>query len=238
MDAFSSDDLVHWQKHPHVLDVKDVSWAAYALWAPSAIEKDGKHYLFFGANDVHAEELGGIGVAVADYPEGPFRDALGHPLIGDIHNGAQPIDQMVFRDDDGQYYMYYGGWKHCNVVKLAPDLKSVKLSFGKRFLKLRGMPRATSSTLRPHWRSTAPMVIPLPRTSSANSRAFWYPQMAFSDLYLDGSLMKISYRARNDISGCVCPMLAATCCICGAGAADCAGADASDGSDTGAPMLI
>jgi beta-xylosidase len=125
MDAFSSDDLVHWQKHDHVLDVKDVSWAAFALWAPSAIEKDGKYYLFFGANDVHAGELGGIGVAVADHPQGPFRDALGHPLIGDIHNGAQPIDQMVFRDDDGQYYMYYGGWKHCNVVKLAPDLKSV-----------------------------------------------------------------------------------------------------------------
>lgn len=125
MDAFSSDDLVHWQKHSHVLDVKHVSWAAYALWAPSAIEKDGKYYLFFGANDVHEGELGGIGVAVSDQPEGPFRDALGHPLIGDIHNGAQPIDQMVFRDDDGQYYMYYGGWKHCNVVKLAPDLMSV-----------------------------------------------------------------------------------------------------------------
>jgi beta-xylosidase len=125
MDAFSSDDLVHWQKHARVLDVKDVSWAAYALWAPSAIEKDGKYYLFFGANDVHAGELGGIGVAVSDHPEGPFRDALGHPLIGNIHNGAQPIDQMVFRDDDGQYYMYYGGWKHCNVVKLAPDLKGI-----------------------------------------------------------------------------------------------------------------
>ncbi|ESQ92891.1 glycoside hydrolase family 43 protein [Asticcacaulis benevestitus] len=125
MDAFSSDDLVHWQKHDHVLDVKDVSWAAFALWAPSAIEKDGKYYLFFGANDVHAGELGGIGVAVADHPQGPFHDALGHPLVGEIHNGAQPIDQMIFRDDDGQYYMYYGGWKHCNVVKLAPDLKSV-----------------------------------------------------------------------------------------------------------------
>ncbi len=125
MDAFSSTDLVHWQKHDHVLDVKDVSWAAYALWAPSAVEKDGKYYLFFGANDVHEGEVGGIGVAVSDHPEGPFRDALGHPLIGDIHNGAQPIDQMVFRDDDGQYYMYYGGWKHCNVVKLSPDLMRV-----------------------------------------------------------------------------------------------------------------
>ncbi|MEI9905650.1 MAG: family 43 glycosylhydrolase [Asticcacaulis sp.] len=46
---FSSDDLVHWTKHRRVLDVEHVSWAAYALWAPSAVEKDGKYYLFFGA---------------------------------------------------------------------------------------------------------------------------------------------------------------------------------------------
>jgi beta-xylosidase len=126
LDAFSSPDLVHWTKHAHVLDVADVAWAAYAVWAPSAIEHEGKYYLFFGANDIKANgQLGGIGVAVADRPDGPFKDALGKPLIGAIHNGAQPIDQMVFRDDDGQHYMVYGGWKHLNVVKLGPDLKSV-----------------------------------------------------------------------------------------------------------------
>ena len=126
LNVFSSPDLVHWTKHEHALDIENVAWAAYAVWAPSAIEKDGKYYLFFGANDIKDNnQLGGIGVAVADHPQGPFKDALGYPLIGQIHNGAQPIDQMVFKDDDGQYYMYYGGWQHCNVVKLAPDLKSV-----------------------------------------------------------------------------------------------------------------
>ena len=58
---------------------------------------------------------------VSDRPEGPFRDYLGKPLIDKFHNGAQPIDQFVFRDIDGQYYMYYGGWRHCNVVKLNDD---------------------------------------------------------------------------------------------------------------------
>lgn len=126
LDAFSSDDLVHWKRHEFVLDVKDVTWAAYAVWAPSAVQHNGRYYLFFGANDIkNNEQLGGIGVAVSDRPAGPFKDALGRPLIGKIHNGAQPIDQMVFKDDDGQFYMYYGGWKHANVVKLAPDLLSV-----------------------------------------------------------------------------------------------------------------
>jgi beta-xylosidase len=75
--------------------------------------------LFFAANDIQSDaEYGGIGVGVADKPSGPFRDLLGKPLIDKFHNGAQPIDQFVFRDDDGQHYMYYGGWRHCNVAKL------------------------------------------------------------------------------------------------------------------------
>ncbi len=127
LDAFSSPDLVNWTKHPRVLDLADISWGHYALWAPSVIHANDRYYLFFAANDIQSdEEVGGIGVAVADSPEGPYRDALGKPLIDKFHNGAQPIDQFVFRDDDGQHYMYYGGWRHCNVVKLAPDLLSLE----------------------------------------------------------------------------------------------------------------
>lgn len=125
MDAFSSPDLVTWTKHPRVLDKKDVSWARRAMWAPAVMHANGKYYLFFSANDVHEGEVGGIGVATASRPEGPYKDALGKPLINEIVNGAQPIDQFVFRDDDGQYYMYYGGWGHCNVAKMSPDLMSI-----------------------------------------------------------------------------------------------------------------
>ncbi len=124
-DAFSSTDLVHWQKHERVLEQKNIPWLRRALWAPAVIENGGRYYLFFGGNDVHEGEVGGIGVAVADRPEGPYKDALGRPLINEIVNGAQPIDQFVFRDDDGQFYMYYGGWRHCNVCRLSPDLLSI-----------------------------------------------------------------------------------------------------------------
>ena len=120
-DCFSSKDLVNWTKHEAILDTAAVKWAKIAMWAPSVIRKDGKYYLFFGANDVHEGEIGGIGVAVSDCPEGPYKDLLGKPLINEIVNGAQPIDQFVFKDDDGRYYMYYGGWGHCNVVLLNDD---------------------------------------------------------------------------------------------------------------------
>jgi len=119
MDAFSSKDLITWQQHPRVLSVRDVSWARRALWAPSIVEKDGWYYLFFGANDIqNDQQLGGIGVARSRRPDGPFIDYLGKPLIDKFHNGAQPIDQMVFKDRDGTFYIVYGGWRHCNIAKL------------------------------------------------------------------------------------------------------------------------
>jgi len=128
INAFSSNNLIEWEKHPHVLDIKDIEWASYSIWAPSIIRANNKYYLFFSANDIQSNaELGGIGVAVSDHPAGPFVDALGKPLINEFHNGAQPIDQFVFKDDDGQHYMYYGGWRHCNVVKLSNDLLNLEL---------------------------------------------------------------------------------------------------------------
>jgi beta-xylosidase len=122
MDAFSSPDLVNWTKHSRIIDTASIKWAKKAMWAPSIVEKNKKYYLFFGANDIQSnDEPGGIGVAVADNPAGPFRDHLGKPLIDQFHNGAQPIDQFVFKDEDGQYYLLYGGWKHCNIAKLNED---------------------------------------------------------------------------------------------------------------------
>ncbi|TDB61789.1 glycoside hydrolase family 43 protein [Arundinibacter roseus] len=122
LDAFSSPDLVNWTKHERILDTASVKWAKRAMWAPAIIQKGEQYFLFFGANDIQSDaELGGIGVAVADNPAGPFRDYLGKPLIDKFHNGAQPIDQFVFRDKDGQYYLFYGGWRHCNVARLNDD---------------------------------------------------------------------------------------------------------------------
>lgn len=65
-NAFSSPDLVHWTKHPHVLDVEHVSWAAYGLWAPSAVEHKGKYYVFFGANDIKSDAQLGAPSSWAD----------------------------------------------------------------------------------------------------------------------------------------------------------------------------
>ncbi len=123
-DAFSSPDLLTWTKHPRVLERSAVTWARRAMWAPALVAKNGRYFLFFGANDIQNDsEVGGIGVAVADRPEGPYTDYLGKPLVDRFHNGAQPIDQFVFRDVDGRDYLIYGGWRHCNIARLRDDYR-------------------------------------------------------------------------------------------------------------------
>ena len=83
------------------LHVDDVPWAQQQMWAPDANEKDGKFYLFFPAKDY--EGIFRIGVAVSDLPIGPFK-AKPEPI-----KGSFSIDPAVFKDDDGTYYMYFGG---------------------------------------------------------------------------------------------------------------------------------
>ena len=108
------------------------------MWAPAVVEKNKKYYLFFGANDIQSDaERGGIGVAVADRPGGPYRDHLGKPLVDKFHNGAQPIDQFVFKDKDGAYYLIYGGWRHCNIARLNDDFTGfVPFSDGSTFREI------------------------------------------------------------------------------------------------------
>lgn len=83
------------------LHVDDVPWAQQQMWAPDANEKDGKFYLFFPAKDY--EGVFRIGVAISDSPTGPFK---AEPKA---IKGSFSIDPAVFKDDDGVYYMYFGG---------------------------------------------------------------------------------------------------------------------------------
>lgn len=83
------------------LHVKDVPWAQKQMWAPDAAEKDGQYYLYFPAKDY--EGVFKIGVAISDSPTGPF---IAQP---EAIKDSFSIDPAVFKDDDGSYYMYFGG---------------------------------------------------------------------------------------------------------------------------------
>lgn len=137
LDAFSSPDLKTWTKHPRIIDTSKVKWAKRAVWAPSIIQKKGKYFLFFAANDIQNDkEIGGIGIGISTNPAGPFKDYLGKPLVDKFQNKAQPIDQFVF-NDNGKYYLIYGGWKHCNIAQLSNDFTGfVPFANGEKFKEI------------------------------------------------------------------------------------------------------
>lgn len=83
------------------LHVNDVVWAEKQMWAPDAHEKNGTYYLFFPAKGY--DGIFRIGVATSSFPTGPF---IAQP---EAIKGSFSIDPAVFKDDDGSYYMYFGG---------------------------------------------------------------------------------------------------------------------------------
>ena len=126
LDGFSSDDLVNWTKHVGLVSMEEFPHVHKCVWAPTMIEKDGKYYLIFASNDIHSDdEPGGLEIAVADRPEGPYHAFIEGSLVDRFYNGAQPIDAHLFKDDDGTVYLYYGGWRHCNVCRMKEDMTGI-----------------------------------------------------------------------------------------------------------------
>ena len=101
--CFSTKNMVDWTDHGKIFSLDDIDWAEDRAWAPQAIYRNGKFYLY-----CPVQKNGGgmaIAVGVSDSPAGPFKD-LGHSLVdeGDWND----IDPTVYIDDDGQAYLYFG----------------------------------------------------------------------------------------------------------------------------------
>ena len=118
--CYSSTDMQNWTDHGMILSWDSFSWGKEdSAWAAQCIERNGKFYYYVTLEN----NTGGgraIGVAVADSPTGPFKDALGKPLI---EPNWEYIDPTVFIDDDGQAYLMFGN-PTCYYVKLNEDMIS------------------------------------------------------------------------------------------------------------------
>ncbi len=122
---YSSSDMVNWQEHPVPLKPADFTWAKGDAWASQVIERNGKFYWYVTVSHgtIHGKS---IGIAVADSPTGPFKDALGKALItNDMTTKTKiswdDIDPTVIIDNDGQAYLFWGNTV-CNYVKLKENM--------------------------------------------------------------------------------------------------------------------
>jgi arabinoxylan arabinofuranohydrolase len=128
--VFSTKDMVNWTDHGSPLSYRTFTWATGKAWAPHCIARGGKFYMYVPVSDA-------IGVAVADSPTGPFKDAIGKPLLSNY----QYIDPTVFIDSDGQAYLYFGNPKlwyvklNSDMISYSGQVQAVNMtteSFGQR----------------------------------------------------------------------------------------------------------
>jgi arabinoxylan arabinofuranohydrolase len=115
--VLSSTDMVNWTDHGTPMSLATFAWADANAWAGHVVARNNRFYWYVPIRQRSTGQMV-IGVAVADSPTGPFRDALGRPLVG---NGE--IDPNVFIDDDGQAYLYWGN-PNLWYVRLNADMTS------------------------------------------------------------------------------------------------------------------
>lgn len=110
--CYSTKDMKRWTAHGPVMKPTDFEWATGDAWASQVIEHDGQYYFYTTVQHGPPHVGKAIGVAVANHPLGPFRDARGTALVIDSttpsDRGWDDIDPTVFIDDDGSAYMAWG----------------------------------------------------------------------------------------------------------------------------------
>lgn len=115
----STTDMVNWTDYGSPIALESFSWARDRAWAAQCIERDGKFYWYICVQT--DKNNMSIGVAVGNSPTGPFKDAIGKPLIST--GSWSNIDPTVYIDDDGQAYLYWGNGS-LYYVKLNKDMVS------------------------------------------------------------------------------------------------------------------
>ena len=137
--VFSSENLTEWTDHGVILNQKDVPWGnpnGYSMWAPDCVYRNGKYYFYFP--DGVKEGMGfGIGVAIADSPEGPFK-----PVESNI-KGISGIDPCVLLASDGNAYIFWGPGRCAklkdNMTEIEDDTPTETVKFGDREFQMSGV---------------------------------------------------------------------------------------------------
>lgn len=116
--VFSTIDLVNWSLRNTISPKENyMDDDSSDCWASDAISRNGMYYFYF------SDGKRGIGVMNSNSAVGPFKDALGKPLVAPMH------DPTILIDDDSQKtpYLIYGdkagGGFH--ITKLNNDMISV-----------------------------------------------------------------------------------------------------------------
>ena len=138
--VFSSENLTDWTDHGMIVTQNKVPWVrpnSYSMWAPDCVEKNGKYYFYFPSAPKEGRGGFGVGVAIADRPEGPYIPEP-EPI-----KGVGGIDPCVLQASDGNAYLFWGNGRCAklkpNMKELADDNPKSTMKFGNREMEIIGV---------------------------------------------------------------------------------------------------
>ena len=139
-NVFSSENLTDWTDHGVIVTQNKVPWVrpnSYSMWAPDCVEKNGKYYFYFPSAPKEGRGGFGVGVAIADRPEGPYIPEP-EPI-----KGVGGIDPCVLLASDGNAYLFWGNGRCAklkpNMKELADDNPKSTMKFGNREMEIIGV---------------------------------------------------------------------------------------------------
>lgn len=149
--CFSSGDLLDWNEIGYCY--RGSAWGENCFWAPEVYEYRGSYYLLYTARR-RADHSLRIGLAVAQSPEGPFRDLKEGPLFDP---GYACIDATLLFDE-GAVYLYYVRDCSENIVNgvhiseiYGVELTDDLLHFKGTPVRLAAPELPWETSLDPHW---------------------------------------------------------------------------------------
>ena len=138
--VFSSENLTDWTDHGVIVTQNKVPWVrpdSYSMWAPDCVCRNGKYYFYFPSAPAGAMRGFGVGVAIADSPEGPFIPEP-EPI-----KGINGIDPCVLLASDGNAYIFWGNGRCAklkpNMKELADDNPKETVKWGEREIEMVGV---------------------------------------------------------------------------------------------------
>ncbi len=129
--ALSTDDFQTWVDHGAIFNIGDMSWAAgRSIWDGDAgIAANGKFYAYAPIKLTVDQDFV-MAVMVADHPAGPYRDALGKPLLTrellrddfntHVKHGLGLVSPTVIFDQGVPFLVF--GWGEVYVARLKPNM--------------------------------------------------------------------------------------------------------------------
>ena len=137
--VFSSENLTDWTDHGVIVTQNKIPWVrpdSYSMWAPDCVERNGKYYFYFPSAPKDGRGFG-VGVAIADNPEGPFIPEP-EPI-----KGINGIDPCVLLASDGNAYIFWGAGRCAklkdNMKEIADDTPTETVKWGDREFEMKGV---------------------------------------------------------------------------------------------------